>query len=190
MDAPDLHQLVTDLLRALGEDPDREGLRRTPERVARSLADLTCGYRQDLREIVNDAIFHEPASELILVRDIEFYSLCEHHLLPFYGRIHVGYLPAGRVIGLSKLPRIVEVFARRLQVQERMTMQIAQAVEEVLEPAGVAVIAEAAHLCMMMRGVAKQSSVTTTSCMLGAFREDPRTRSEFLSLVYGEARVR
>lgn len=182
--------LIETLLEQLGEDPTREGLRRTPERVARSLEYLTSGYQQNLDEIVNGAVFHEGANEIVLVKDIEFYSLCEHHLLPFYGRVHVGYLPDGRVIGLSKLPRIVEMFARRLQVQERLTMEVAEAVQEVLAPTGVAVIAEAAHLCMMMRGVAKQSSVATTSCMLGAFREDSRTRTEFLSLVYGESRLR
>jgi len=185
-----LEALVETLLEALGEDPKRKGLRRTPARVARSFEFLTSGYGADPKRVVNGAIFEETVSEMVLVRDIEFYSLCEHHLLPFYGKIHVAYLPAGRVIGLSKLPRLVEIFARRLQVQERMTVQIAQAVQEALQPAGVAVVAEAAHLCMMMRGVAKQSSITTTSCMLGAFREDSRTRSEFLSLVYGGIRVR
>jgi len=185
-----LEALVETLLEALGEDPKRKGLRRTPMRVARSLEFLTSGYGADPKRVVNGAIFEEKVSEMVLVRDIEFYSLCEHHLLPFYGKVHVAYLPAGRVIGLSKLPRLVEIFARRLQVQERMTVQIAQAVQSALQPAGVAVVAEAAHLCMMMRGVAKQSSITTTSCMLGAFREDSRTRSEFLSLVYGGNRVR
>ncbi|RMH01719.1 MAG: GTP cyclohydrolase I FolE [Planctomycetota bacterium] len=180
-----LEELVEGLLAALGEDPKREGLLRTPGRVARSLSYLTSGYRMDLEEIVNGAIFHEDAREMVLVRDIEFYSLCEHHLLPFYGRAHVAYLPEGRVIGLSKLPRIVEMFARRLQVQERMTTQIAEAVQEVLQPSGVGVVVESSHLCMMMRGVAKQSSKATTSCLLGAFRDDPRTRGEFLSLVRG-----
>lgn len=185
-----LSSLVRDLLVDLGEDPERPGLQRTPLRVARSLEFLTDGYRMDLAKIVNGAIFAESANEIVLVKDIEFYSLCEHHLLPFYGRIHVGYIPDGRVIGLSKLPRIVEMYARRLQLQERMTVQIAEAVQEVLRPDGVAVVAEAAHLCMMMRGVAKQSSTATTSCMLGSFRDDPRTRSEFLALVCGEARSR
>lgn len=182
--------LVEALLTELGEDPQREGLVRTPERVARSMKYLTSGYQANLEEIVNQAIFDEPASEMVLVKDIEFYSLCEHHLLPFYGKIHIAYLPNGHVIGLSKLPRIVEIFARRLQVQERMTVEIASAIERAIGPSGVAVVAEGAHLCMMMRGVAKQSSIATTSCMLGAFREDPRTRSEFLSLVYGNTRLR
>ncbi|TAH38206.1 MAG: GTP cyclohydrolase I FolE [Planctomycetota bacterium] len=182
--------LVRALLSRLGEDPQRPGLLRTPQRVAASLEYLTHGYRMDLHKLVNGALFQEDVSEIVLVKDIEFYSLCEHHLLPFYGKVHVAYIPDGRVIGLSKLPRIVEMYARRLQVQERMTVQIAQAVDEVLHPAGVGVIAEAAHLCMMMRGVAKQSSITTTSCMLGSFREDSRTRSEFLALVYGETRIR
>ncbi|HEX9792469.1 MAG TPA: GTP cyclohydrolase I FolE [Planctomycetota bacterium] len=185
-----LAPLVRKLLEELGEDAGRQGLLRTPERVARSMRFLTSGYERDLDRVVNGAIFDEAASEVVLVKDIEFYSMCEHHLLPFYGKVHVGYIPDGRVIGLSKLPRIVEMFARRLQVQERMTVQVAEAVEKALQPAGVAVIAEAAHLCMMMRGVSKQSSVTTTSCMLGAFRDDQRTRSEFLSLVYGETRIR
>ncbi len=187
---PDLRELVRELLLLLGEDPSRPGLRRTPVRVARAMRDLTRGYEEDLTEVVNGAVFEEEVSEMVLVKDIEFYSLCEHHLLPFYGKVHVAYIPKGRVIGLSKLPRIVDIFARRLQVQERMTVQIAEAVERVLEPAGVAVVAEAAHLCMMMRGVAKQSSVTTTSCMLGGFREDPRTRSEFLALVGSDTRLR
>ena len=187
---PDLQELVRELLLLLGEDPSRPGLRRTPLRVARAMRDLTRGYEEDLTEVVNGAVFEEEVSEMVLVKDIEFYSLCEHHLLPFYGKVHVAYIPEGRVIGLSKLPRIVDIFARRLQVQERMTVQIAEAVERVLEPAGVAVVAEAAHLCMMMRGVAKQSSVTTTSCMLGGFREDPRTRSEFLALVGSDTRLR
>jgi len=178
-----LAALVETMLEQLGEDPQREGLLKTPERVDRSLRFLVSGHSQSLEDIVNGALFEETVDEMVLVRDIEFYSLCEHHMLPFYGRVHVAYIPDGKVIGLSKLPRIVEMFARRLQVQERMTTQIAKAVQDVLQPRGVAVVSEAAHLCMMMRGVAKQSSVTTTSCMLGDFREDPRTRSEFLSLV-------
>ena len=178
-----LAALVETMLEQLGEDPQREGLLKTPERVDRSLRFLVSGHSQSLEDIVNGALFEETVDEMVLVHDIEFYSMCEHHLLPFYGKIHVAYIPDGKVIGLSKLPRIVEMFARRLQVQERMTTQIAKAVQDVLQPRGVAVVSEAAHLCMMMRGVAKQSSVTTTSCMLGDFREDPRTRSEFLSLV-------
>jgi len=151
--------------------------------VAKSYQYLVSGHQVELKDVVNGALFAEEVDEMVLVKDIEFYSLCEHHMLPFYGRAHIAYLPKGKIIGLSKLPRIVDMFARRLQVQERMTVQIAEAVSEVLEPLGVAVVTEAAHLCMMMRGVSKQASVTTASCMLGTFRSDPRTRSEFLSLV-------
>ena len=185
-----LSSLVETLLEQLGEDPKREGLLKTPERVARSMRFLTQGYQENLDEVVNGAIFHEPCDEMVVVKDIEFYSMCEHHLLPFYGRMHIAYIPDGRVIGLSKLPRITEMYARRLQVQERLTNQVAEAVSRVLKPKGVAVISEAAHLCMMMRGVAKQASTATTSCMLGAFREDPRTRSEILSLLQQQSRVR
>ena len=185
-----LSALVETLLEQLGEDPKREGLLKTPERVARSMRFLTQGYQENLDEVVNGAIFHEPCDEMVVVKDIEFYSMCEHHLLPFYGRMHIAYIPDGRVIGLSKLPRITEMYARRLQVQERLTNQVAEAVSRVLKPKGVAVISEAAHLCMMMRGVAKQASTATTSCMLGAFREDPRTRSEILSLLQQPSRVR
>jgi GTP cyclohydrolase I len=167
----------------VGEDPARKGLARTPERVARSLAELTSGYAQTVESMVGTGVFEEDCSEMVLVKDIEFYSLCEHHLLPFYGRIHVAYIPDGRIIGLSKIPRIVDVFARRLQVQERMTQQIAQAIESVLAPKGVGVVAHAAHLCMMMRGVQKQNSAAMTSCLLGVFRSDPKTRNEFLGLV-------
>jgi GTP cyclohydrolase I len=172
-----------DLLDAVGEDLDREGLRRTPDRAARALEFLTQGYRQDLDKIINDAVFESDASEIILVKDIELYSLCEHHLLPFIGRAHVAYIPNGRVIGLSKAARIVDVFARRLQIQENLTTQIAESLMGCLEPAGVAVVVEAKHLCMMMRGVEKQNSVMKTSCLLGVFKEDARTRSEFLSLL-------
>ncbi len=185
-----LSALVETLLEQLGEDPKREGLLKTPDRVARSMRFLTQGYQDNLDEVVNGAIFHEPCDEMVVVKDIEFYSMCEHHLLPFYGRMHIAYIPDGRVIGLSKLPRITEMYARRLQVQERLTNQVAEAVSRVLKPKGVAVISEAAHLCMMMRGVAKQASTATTSCMLGAFREDPRTRSEILSLLQQQSRVR
>jgi GTP cyclohydrolase I len=185
-----LSSLVETLLEQLGEDPKREGLLKTPDRVARSMRFLTQGYQDDLDEVVNGAIFHEPCDEMVVVKDIEFYSMCEHHLLPFYGRMHIAYIPDGRIMGLSKLPRITEMYARRLQVQERLTNQVAEAVSRVLKPKGVAVISEAAHLCMMMRGVAKQASTATTSCMLGAFREDPRTRSEMLSLVQQQSRVR
>ena len=173
---------VQQILADLGEDSDREGLRRTPERVALSLRQLTGGYQQQVTEVVNGAIFAEPYDEMVLVKDIEVFSLCEHHQLPYYGKAHVAYMPAGRVVGLSKLPRIVDAFAHRLQVQERLTTEIAQALDEVLAPSGVAVVIEAVHLCMMMRGVQKQNSQTVTSCMLGSFRTDPRTRAEFLEL--------
>jgi GTP cyclohydrolase IA len=172
-----------ELLQAIGEDTDREGLQRTPDRAARALEFLTQGYRQNLGEIINGAIFESSASEIILVKDIELYSLCEHHLLPFIGRAHVAYLPNGKVIGLSKVARIVDVFARRLQIQENLTTQIAESLMRCLEPSGVAVVVEAKHLCMMMRGVEKQNSVMKTSCLLGTFKEDARTRSEFLSLL-------
>ena len=178
-----LEDIVKNLLESIGEDPEREGLLRTPLRVAKSLNYLVEGHQQDLHELVNEALFKEDCDEMVLVRDIEFYSMCEHHMLPFYGKIHIAYIPNGKVIGLSKLPRIADMFARRLQVQERMTVDVANAVQEVLEPKGVAVVSEAAHLCMMMRGVAKQASTTTASCMLGLFRDDARTRSEFMSLI-------
>ncbi|HEU0208588.1 MAG TPA: GTP cyclohydrolase I FolE [Candidatus Udaeobacter sp.] len=181
-----LHRIVTayrELLDAIGEDPGREGLRRTPDRAARALGFLTQGYRQDLDEIINDAVFKSTASEIILVKDIELYSMCEHHLLPFIGRAHVAYIPNGKVIGLSKVARIVDAFARRLQIQENLTTQIAESLMRCLEPSGVAVVVEAKHLCMMMRGVEKQNSVMKTSCLLGVFKEDARTRSEFLSLL-------
>jgi len=172
-----------ELLDGIGEDLDREGLRRTPDRAARALEFLTQGYRQDICDIINDAVVESDASEIILVKYIELYSLCEHHLLPFIGRAHVAYIPNGRVIGLSKAARIVDVFARRLQIQENLTTQIAESLMGCLEPAGVAVVVEAKHLCMMMRGVEKQNSVMKTSCLLGVFKEDARTRSEFLSLL-------
>jgi len=171
------------LLEAIGEDVDRQGLRRTPVRAARALEFLTQGYRQNLDDIINDAVFDSEASEIILVKDIELYSLCEHHLLPFIGRAHVAYIPNGKVIGLSKVARIVDVYARRLQIQENLTTQIAESLMSCLEPAGVAVVVEAKHLCMMMRGVEKQNSVMKTSCLLGSFKDDARTRSEFLSLL-------
>src|SRR5437764_928632 len=172
-----------ELLDAIGEDVDRQGLRRTPDRAARALEFLTQGYRQDLDTIINDAVFESDASEIVLVKDIELYSLCEHHLLPFIGRAHVAYIPNGKVIGLSKVARIVDVFARRLQIQENLTTRIAESLMTCLEPSGVAVVVEAKHLCMMMRGVEKQNSVMKTSCLLGVFKEDARTRSEFLSLL-------
>jgi len=176
-------ELVRRLLVNLGEDPQRSGLVRTPQRVEDALREMTQGQKQTVEEVVGEGVFEEDCSEMVLVKDIEFYSLCEHHLLPFYGRVHVAYIPDKKIIGLSKLPRIVDVFARRLQVQERMTVQIAQAIEKVLEPKGVGVVADAAHLCMMMRGVQKQNSSTMTSCLLGSFRSDFRTRNEFLGFV-------
>jgi GTP cyclohydrolase I len=175
--------LISQLLRNLGEDPAREGLQRTPKRVERAYAELTSGMGRTVGEVVGEGVFHEDCSEMVLVKDIEFYSLCEHHMLPFFGRVHVAYIPDKKIIGLSKIPRIVDVFSRRLQVQERMTVQIAEALVEVLQPKGVGVVADAAHLCMMMRGVQKQNSSTMTSCLLGSFRSDPRTRAEFLNLV-------
>ena len=176
--------LIRRQLELLGEDPDREGLRRTPERVARSLAWLTRGYRQDASSAVGEGVFAEAHDHMVMVRDIEMYSLCEHHLLPFFGKVHIAYIPSGRIVGLSKLPRLVEVFARRLQVQERLTAQIADAVKEVLNPRGVGVVIEAMHLCMMMRGVEKQNSKTITSALLGSFRDDAKTRDEFLRLAH------
>jgi GTP cyclohydrolase IA len=178
-----MEQSFLGLLEAIGEDPQREGLQRTPNRAARAFEFLTNGYRQNLDEIINGAIYDSDASEIILVKDIELYSMCEHHLLPFIGRAHVAYIPKGRVIGLSKVARIVDVFARRLQIQEQLTVQIADALMKTLKPTGVAVVIEAKHLCMMMRGVEKQNSVMKTSCLLGVFKEDARTRSEFLSLL-------
>jgi GTP cyclohydrolase I len=174
---------VSTILDQLGEDGSREGLVRTPERAEKAFRFLTSGYETDVASIVNGALFTVEYDEMVIVKDIEFYSMCEHHLLPFYGKIHVAYLPNKRVIGLSKLPRIVDVFARRLQVQERLTQQIAQTVRDVLEPRGVGVICEARHFCMMMRGVEKQNSGTVTSAMLGCFRERKETRDEFLALV-------
>jgi len=183
----EIARLVERQLRALGEDPEREGLLKTPERVARALRFLTSGYRADLDRLVNRAVFHEDTSEMIVVRDIELYSMCEHHMLPFFGKAHVAYVPDGRIIGLSKIPRLVDAFARRLQVQERLTQQIAQALEGALKPHGVGVVIEARHLCMMMRGVEKQNSSATTSAMLGTFRTDAKTRAEFLELTRGRA---
>jgi GTP cyclohydrolase IA len=178
-----MEESFLNLLEAIGEDPQREGLIRTPTRASRAFEFLTNGYRQNLDEIVNGAIFSSEASEIILVKDIELYSMCEHHLLPFIGRAHVAYIPNGKVIGLSKIARIVDVFARRLQIQEQLTVQIADALMKCLEPSGVGVVVEAKHLCMMMRGVEKQNSVMKTSCLLGSFKEDARTRSEFLALL-------
>ncbi|HMJ58155.1 MAG TPA: GTP cyclohydrolase I FolE [Gemmatimonadales bacterium] len=178
-------QLVHEMLEQLGEDPKREGLQQTPARVEASLKWLTRGYQMSVEDVIGDAIFHEKHESMICVRDIEIYSMCEHHMLPFYGRAHVAYLPDGKIVGLSKIPRVVEVFARRLQVQERLTDQVAEALCAVLKPLGVGVVIEAYHLCMMMRGVEKQNSKTVTSSLRGAFRDDAKTRDEFLRLVHG-----
>jgi GTP cyclohydrolase IA len=176
---------VRDILAALGEDPDREGLVKTPERVEASLQFLTQGYRMTVEEVIGDAVFEETHQSMIMVRDIEVYSLCEHHLLPFFGRAHVAYIPNGKILGLSKVARIVDVFARRFQVQERLTDQIADAIMDVLKPTGVGVVIEAAHFCMMMRGVEKQNSRAVTSALRGIFRDDSKTRDEFLRLAHG-----
>jgi GTP cyclohydrolase I len=182
-----LATLVRRQLELLGEDPDRDGLQRTPERVARSLAWLTRGYGQTAHDVIGDAVFDEEHESMVMVRDIEVYSMCEHHMLPFFGKAHVAYIPNGKIIGLSKLPRIVDVFARRLQVQERLTQQIASALDDALRPQGVGVVIEAVHLCMMMRGVEKQNSKTITSALLGKFRDCPMTRDEFLRLAHQSA---
>ena len=182
VEATPFQERVRDLLGDLGEDPDRQGLLKTPERVEKSLRWLTRGYQLSVRDVIGDAVFEEEHHNMVLVRDIEMYSMCEHHMLPFFGKVHIAYIPDGKIVGLSKLPRIVEVFARRLQVQERLTEQIAAAIQDVLRPAGVGVVIEAAHLCMMMRGVEKQNSRTITSAVKGVFLDDLRTREEFLRL--------
>jgi GTP cyclohydrolase IA len=178
-----MQDTIRQLLTQLGEDPDREGLVRTPLRVEKAMQFLTSGYHADIGTVLNDALFTVDYSEMVIVKDIDFYSLCEHHLLPFFGKCHVAYLPNRRVIGLSKLPRLVDVFSRRLQIQERMTNQIAETIREAIDPAGVAVVCEGTHLCMSMRGVQKQNSFAITSAMLGAFRDNARTRMEFLELL-------
>jgi len=183
IDAPEIQAAVTRILQAIGEDPKREGLQRTPERVARMYAELLSGYHIDPKAVINDAVFEVKYDEMVIVRDVEFYSLCEHHLLPFMGRVHVAYIPDGKVLGLSKIPRIVDLFARRLQVQERMTRQIADLIRDQLHPQGVAVVVEALHLCMMMRGVQKHNARMTTSAMHGAFRSNLATRQEFLAMI-------
>jgi len=180
----DMNDLIRSLLVQLGEDPEREGLRRTPERVAEAWRFLTQGYSHDVEETLNGAVFREDYREMVLVRDIDFFSLCEHHLLPFYGRCHVAYVPDGKLIGLSKIPRVVEMFSRRLQMQERLTQQVADCLEQALEPSGVAVVIEAYHLCMSMRGVEKQNAHAVTSAMRGLFLADYRTRDEFMGLIH------
>ena len=183
-DTPDpIEPHITAVLKELGEDPGRNGLERTPSRVARAMRFLTSGYQQDPVEILNDALFDVSYDEMVIVKDIDLYSLCEHHMLPFFGRAHVAYIPNGKIVGLSKISRMVEMFARRLQVQERLTMEIAQTLEEVLNPKGVAVVVEAIHLCMMMRGVAQQNAFAITSSIRGEFERDPKTRSEFMELI-------
>jgi GTP cyclohydrolase IA len=184
-----LEGLLREVLVSLGEDPTRPGLKDTPQRVRRSLAFLTDGYTKNVHEVLGEAVFEEDYDEMVLVRDIEMYSMCEHHMLPFYGKCHIAYIPDGKIVGLSKLPRIVDVFSRRLQVQERLTTQIAYALQELLHPHGVGVVTEAYHLCMMMRGVQKQNSSTVASCLLGDFRDDSKTRQEFLNLVSSDRRL-
>lgn len=178
-----IQELVKTILAEIGEDPEREGLIRTPSRVAKAWHYFSKGYRENLDDVINDAIFHEDCSEMVIVRDVEFFSMCEHHMLPFMGKAHVGYLPKGKVIGLSKIPRIIDMFARRLQVQERLTHQIAYTLQEVLDPIGVAVVLEGRHMCMQMRGVEKQNSFATTSAMIGEFHDEVETRAEFLSII-------
>jgi len=178
-----LEQLIRELLKEIGEDPSREGLERTPARVAKTYRDLTAGYAQNVHDLLNGALFTEAYDEMVVVKDIDFYSLCEHHLLPFFGKCHIAYMPSKKIVGLSKMPRLVEMFSRRLQVQERLTTQIAQTIDEVLQPRGVAVVMEALHMCMLMRGVEKQNSKAVTSAMLGAFRDNAETRAEFMELI-------
>ena len=178
-----IEELIHELLLQIGEDPKREGLMKTPERVAKAWKLLANGYKQNLDSIINNAIFKEDVKDMVIVRDIEFFSLCEHHLLPFFGKAHVGYIPNGKVVGLSKIPRIIDMFSRRLQVQERLTHQVAEVFQDVLNPIGVAVVMEGRHMCMQMRGVEKQNSFASTSAMLGQFRKSSETRSEFLSII-------
>ena len=183
-----ISELMEELLVQIGEDPSREGLKKTPLRFENAIRYLTGGYTKDVREVINGAIYEEPYDEMVAVRDIELFSLCEHHMLPFYGKCHVAYIPDGRLIGLSKIPRIVDLFARRLQIQERLTSQIANCLQETLKPQGVAVVIEAFHLCMAMRGVEKQNAFAVTSSMLGVFRKDSRSRAEFMNLIQSERR--
>ncbi len=183
MDSEKVKSCILSILEEIGEDPKREGLEKTPERVSKAYEYLTSGYSKNINEVLNNAIFEEKYDEMVIVKDIDFFSMCEHHMLPFYGKVHVAYIPNGKIVGLSKIPRIVDVFARRLQVQERMTQEIANTINEYLSPAGVGVVAEAYHMCMMMRGVEKQNSYTLTSAMVGDFKQDARTRGEFLDLI-------
>ena len=178
-----IEKLTKDLLKTIGEDPEREGLLKTPKRVGKAWEYFSQGYWENLDDIINEAVFHEDCSEIVVVRDIEFFSMCEHHMIPFFGRAHVGYLPNGKVIGLSKIPRIVDMFSRRLQLQERLTSQVANTIQDILDPIGVAVVMEGRHLCMQMRGVEKQNSYASTSAMLGQFRKSAATRAEFLSII-------
>lgn len=178
-----MENLIKGLLLEIGENPEREGLLKTPARVEKMYQDLTQGYREDPKKLINEAIYHQKYDEMIVVKDIELYSLCEHHMLPFFGKAHIAYLPDGKILGLSKVARLVDMFARRLQVQERLTVEIANVIQEELQPKGVAVVIEAKHLCMLMRGVEKQNSVAITSEMLGRFRSDPKTRDEFMDLI-------
>lgn len=181
-----MKDIIRQLLINLGEDPEREGLKRTPERVEKSLRFLTEGYGKDIKKIVERAVFEEKCDEMVILKDVDIFSMCEHHLLPFYGKCHVAYIPDGKILGLSKIPRIIEVFSRRLQVQERLTNQIAECLKDALKPKGVAVVIEALHLCMCMRGVEKQNALTITSSMLGVFKSDSRTRMEFMSFIKGK----
>ena len=181
--APDIRTLIEQLLISVGENPSREGLEKTPERVEKAFQFMTKGYQEDVDDVLNGALFQIDYDEMVIVKDIDFYSLCEHHLLPFFGKCHIAYIPNGKIVGLSKIPRLVDIFSRRLQVQERLTVQIAEALEERLQPQGVAVVVEGFHLCMMMRGVQKQNAYATTSSMLGVFRNQQQTREEFLQLL-------
>jgi GTP cyclohydrolase I len=178
-----IERLIRDLLKELGEDPSREGLEKTPVRVAKAYEYLTSGYRQNVEEVLNSALFTEEYDEMVVVKDIDFFSMCEHHMLPFFGKAHIAYMPSRKIVGLSKIPRLVEMYSRRLQVQERLTTQIAHTINDVLQPRGVAVVIEGLHLCMLMRGVEKQNSKAVTSAMLGAFRDRPETRAEFMELI-------
>jgi len=184
-----MRELISEVLRKIGEDPEREGLKKTPARVEEALGFLTSGYHQDAKEVLNGALYTEPYDEMILVKDIDLFSLCEHHMLPFFGKCHVAYLPEKKVVGISKIARLVEMYSRRLQIQERLTSEIAEAIVEHLQPQGVAVVIEARHLCMIMRGVQKKDSVAITRAMLGKFREDPRMRMEFMSLIGHDGRL-